>query len=195
MKPPLTSHTHPSIVSRNYVLPFVAICGSMLLNHTAFHDLTELMLICYTKRDAWSCVKGGHFDSYGLSNCRGGSNRTQVLHRDGQTDVAQTSTPRLQAWERVADRQVRVREVETSKEKSVSGASRELDNLSVPSVAHLLQKKFPATMQQAVKHYRWKPLVQSHFVLFYPCREGKSRTWGDRREYTNAIYGSEAAVV
>lgn len=30
MKPPLTSHTHPSIVSRNYVLPYVATCGDVI---------------------------------------------------------------------------------------------------------------------------------------------------------------------
>lgn len=104
------------------------------------------------------CTKGGHFDCYGLSYSRGGSNRTQTLRRDGQTNVAQQRNARLQSWQGLAHRQGRVRGVETSTQKSISEAIGVVD-LLVSWVAHS-----PPITYQGVKQRVVSVLLAAYFT-------------------------------
>ncbi len=122
------------------------------------------------------CTKGGHFDCYGLSYSRGGSNRTETLRRNGQANVAQQRNARLQGWQGLAHRQDRVRGVETSTQKSVSEASRVVD-LLVSWVAHSLQKKFAATMQRVVS-----VLLAAYFTTLRNALQHQTTQ-------SNALYG------
>src|SRR5581483_6374124 len=84
------------------------------------HELSR----CVTMRLTLKGVKGGHFDCYGLSYSRGGSDRTEALRGYDQTNAPLSCHARVQTWARVAHRQNRVRRVETSETQSISTISR-----------------------------------------------------------------------
>src|SRR5579859_6251417 len=106
------------------------------LNRTHCYYLTELLQHAILTETQTS-VKGGHFDCYGLSYCRGGVNRTQAFRSYGQANAPRSQNARVQTWRRVAHRQGRVRRVETPKQESVPEASGRVTDLLVSPVAHL----------------------------------------------------------
>ncbi len=120
------------------MLQYVATCGIIMRKHE-------------------QCFKGGHFDCYGISHCRGGSARTEVLHRDGQTNATRKSDARLQIWQRMEGRQDRIRGVEETAQKSIPEASRVIDLLVSP-VTHA-----PSISLQAAK---WCAVMR-HLVAYY----------------------------
>ncbi|SRR5258708_1572070 len=108
----------------------------ILINRTNCRSLTELSLHDIL-RTVLLRTKGGHFDCYGLSYCRGGSNRTQTLRRNGQAIAPYPQNAGVQTWGRMAHRQGRIRRVETSEQESVSETrSGELTSPAGFSVAH-----------------------------------------------------------
>jgi hypothetical protein len=188
MKPPLTSHTHPSIVSRNYVLPYVATCGNVIKcpQNTCHMAINMLQLPYGNEREtndgrrvtsasqrAWMEPLQAQAPRTGILLCSKVEARRNLHHFTNQV-----ANPHHRG----------------STEEN-TGFLRGKENEITLSVAERMPNCFQHLSIHSCLSYRWEPLVQSHFVLFYPCQEGKSRTSGDRREYTNAIYGSEAAVV
>lgn len=125
------TYTHYFIVSRIYVLLFVASCG-----------IIETYLWRY---------KGGLRDCDGgkVTNRRGGStnNPQSTVYRSEILEARSYSSHQVRRWNMVGQ------------EVGCECLSRKADvpqtrgNEITLSVAHLLQKKFAATMQQAVMHY------------------------------------------
>jgi hypothetical protein len=134
---------------------------------TNCYSLTELLRYGILKVTQRSCVKGGHFDCYGLSYSRGGSNRTQALRSNGQANAPRSQNARIQTWWRVANRQGRIRGVETPEQKSVSEARRELVDLLVSPVTHAASITFQGAKCCAVKCY-----LIVNFTLLYIIWQG-----------------------
>ena len=87
-----------------------------------------------------NCIEGGHVDCYGLSHSRGGCNRAAVFHRDRQADAAQERVTGLQAWQRVAHRQGRVRRMEEAAQEQIQIRTGKLT--FVLQIAHEPPKSF-----------------------------------------------------
>src|SRR5258708_8614 len=100
-------------------------------------DMLQNVVEYGTIEEMWKGhIKGGQCDCYGLSNSRGGSDRTKTLHRNCQTNAAQRRDAGVQDRQRLAHRQDRVRGVEEATTKSIQETgSGKLTNWPVSSVA------------------------------------------------------------
>jgi hypothetical protein len=179
MKPPLTStHTHPVIacVNSNHMLQRVS-------KYVIMYPYSEYGKEVYRARDGRKGCR--------LLHARTSSRDTTVQARKCNEAATSRETARVQGGRNLAYQQGRICTVHEVSEECLSQREKQL-TLSVAGSTPTVSE---ALSVDPCSSYRWEPLVQSHCVLFYPCQEGKSRTRGGRREYTNAIYGSDAAVV
>ena len=113
-----------------------------LLKRTECYYLHEIAQHV-TMRVALKDAKGGRFDCYGLSYSRGGSNRTQTLRGYGQKITPLSQNARVQTWGGMADRQNRVRGVETPEQKSIPTSR---GQITLVSVAHMSLRKLPGRL-------------------------------------------------
>lgn len=117
-----------------------------------------------------SSSQGGHCDYDGLSNCRGGSNRTALFHRNGQTDVTQRRDARLQSWEGVAYRPTRVRGMVATTQEQVSKTSTGSVNWPVLPEAYSSHVSFHAASNEYAAVRR---SIESRHVYYSGWRQNR----------------------
>ena len=128
-----------------------------LLKRTECYYLHEIAQHV-TMRVALKDAEGGRFDCYGLSYSRGGSNRTQTLRGYGQEITPLSQNARVQTWGGMANRQNRVRGVETPEQKSIPTSR---GQITLVSVAHRMSTSFqPINIRRCVCY------LVAYFTLF-----------------------------